>query len=164
MVYAFHFAELNAFMGGSSTAHLGGYKSFSTKGKAFKLIHDKDTPFRYDDTKFQTGKLNSGKVMGSLVHPGNRHISKNFLHVHIHKNPPTGVYQRPLYSNSMQFHVHHGYDCRERRCMNFVLAGFKVGVKCVSFRGCFSALPIVAKIKFLYKQTAKEILGTYSQN
>ena len=48
--------------------------------------------------------------------------------------------------------------------MNFVLAGFKVGVKGVSFRGCFSALPIVGKINFLYEQTAKEILGTYSQN
>ena len=40
----------------------------------------------------------------------------------------------------------------------------KVGVKGESFRGCFSALPIVAKIKFLYEQMAKEILGTYSQN
>ena len=48
--------------------------------------------------------------------------------------------------------------------MNFVLVGFKVGVKGVSFRGCFSALSIVAKIKCLYQQTAKEILGTYSQN
>ena len=72
----------------------------------------------------------------------------------------------------MQFHIHHGYDDRLARtydrCMNFVftnlMAGFKVGVKGVSFRGCFSALPIVAKIKFLYQQMAKEVLGTYSQN
>ena len=63
-------------MGGSSTGlFFGGYKSFSTKGRAFKLIRDKDTPFGYDDTKFQTSTLNHGGVMGSEVHPGNGHIS-----------------------------------------------------------------------------------------
>ena len=61
---------------GSSTAHLGGYKSFSTKVKVFKLIQDKDTPFGYDDTKFQTSTLNHGGVTRSEVHSGNGHISK----------------------------------------------------------------------------------------
>ena len=53
------FAELNAFMGGvKHRSFFGGYKSFSTKGRAFKLIQDKDTPFGYDHTKFQTSALN----------------------------------------------------------------------------------------------------------
>ena len=38
------------------------------------------------------------------------------------------------------------------------------GVEGVSFRDCFSTLPIAVKIKFLYQRTAKEILGTYFQN
>ena len=106
--------------------------------------------------------------MGSLVHSSNRHISKNssmFTNTKIRQPVFTKFAKfliRPLYSNSMFTMI--TIDWRERRYMNFVLAGFKVGVKGVSFRGCFSALPIVAKIKFLYQQTAKEILGKYSQN
>ena len=53
------FAKLNTFMGGvKHRPFFGGYKSFSTKGRVFKLIWDKDTPFGYDDTKFQTSTLN----------------------------------------------------------------------------------------------------------
>ena len=53
------FAELNTFMGGVKHRHfLGGYKSFSTEWRAFKLIQDKDMPFGYADTKFQTSTLN----------------------------------------------------------------------------------------------------------
>ena len=79
MVYAFNFLPSLMHWWGSSIAHLGGYKSFSTKGKAFKLIQDKDTPFGYDDTKFQTSTLNLWKFMGSLVHSDNRHILKKSM-------------------------------------------------------------------------------------
>ena len=71
------FAELNAFMRGvKHRFFFRGNKSVSTKWRAFRLIRDKDTPFGYADTKFQTSTLNHGGVMGSEVHPGNGHISK----------------------------------------------------------------------------------------
>ena len=55
------------------------YVSFSTKGRVFELLQDKDIPFGYDDAKFQTRKLNHLEVMGSEVHPGNGYISKNSM-------------------------------------------------------------------------------------
>ena len=81
--------------------------------------------------------------MGSEVHPGNGHISKK-IHVQEHRFPTAVCLPfliRPLNSNSMEFHVH------EHVHETWNWAGFKGGVKGVSFRGCFSTLPIVGKIK-----------------
>ena len=80
--------------------------------------------------------------MGSEVHPGNGHISKNSMNTKFQPTLFRFVYQfliRPLNSNSMEeFHVH--------ETVNW--AGFKVGVKGVYFRVCFSTLPIFVTIKF----------------
>ena len=83
MVYAFNFLPslIHLWEGVKHRSFFGGYKSFSTKGRAFKLIRE-DTPFGYDDTNFQSSTLNHGEVMGSEVHPGNKHILKK-----IHKLP-----------------------------------------------------------------------------
>ena len=155
MVYAFNVLPSLMHLWGSSTVHLGGCKSFSTKGKAFKLIQDKDTPFGYDGTKFQTSTLKHWKVMRSEGHPGNGHISNNFMNAQ-------NSSQHGLFTNfnpaliRIQWKFKWNSKFKKQRLLG--------GVKDVSFRGCFNTLAIVGKIKFLYQRTAKEILGRHSQN
>ena len=106
MVYAFNFLPSLMHLLGVKHRTFGRlfiYKSFSTNGRAFKFIQHKDTPFGYDDTKFQTSTVNHKGVMGSEVHPGNGHVSKNSMNTKF--QPTQFVYQfliQSLNSNLMK--------------------------------------------------------------
>ena len=140
------------------TQILSAYISISIQGWSSKLLQHKDTPFCYDDTKFQTSTLKRWEVIRSEVHPGNGHISKTSMFTNTKFQPfrlPFLI--RPLNSNSLDFHIHETVE-------NWVGFNRGKGVSWGVFKGCFGTLPIVGKIKFLYQRTSKEILGTHSQN
>ena len=122
MVYAFNFwPSLMHLWGVKHWSFFGGYKSFSTKGKTFKLIRDKDTPFGYDDTNFQTSTLTvgvlrvfppGGWLRGGVVPPPPG-ISGSALLLGLKFYPRLQDHNS---SSNMQFHGHTMFPQNSRGC------------------------------------------------